>query len=338
MRSRNIKPGFCRNEDLAECSVLARLCFALLPMYADREGRLEDRPKRIRAELFPFDLIDLEPALIELEQYGLIARYTASGLALIQILGFLKHQNPHHREPASTLPPHPALRRDPEGKYVKPEADPGLHAAKAEARPALHDIKARGKPEALPVLNGHKARGKPEASPGLSPHKSTMDGASAVLDSLIPGFLDTGEEISDLSVARARPSADPPPAFALVSQADPAATGPPPDCPHLEVLALWAEVLPAMPQHLPEQWRGARADHLRTRWRETATAKGWTHKAQGLAYFRKLFAFIGRSGFLTGRASVAHGKRPFAVELEWVVKPANWAKVHEGKYHEEATA
>lgn len=338
-RARNIKPGFCRNEDLAECSVWARLCFALLPMQADREGRLEDRPKRIKAELFPFDSVEVEPLLIELELRGLIARYAVGGLGLIQILGFRKHQNPHHREPESVLPPHPALRLDPEGKYVKPEAQPGLHAEKAEARPALHDIKARGKPEAQPVLNGHRARGKPEASPGLSPHESSMDGPSAVL---IPdsGFLipDTGEEISDLSVARARPSADPPPAFALVSQADPAATGPPPDCPHLEVLALWAEVLPAMPQHLPEQWRGARADHLRTRWRETATAKGWTHKAQGLAYFRKLFAFIGRSGFLTGRTSVAHGKRPFAAELEWVVKPANWAKVHEGKYHEEATA
>jgi len=46
-RSRNIKPGFFRNEMLAECSPLARLLFAGLWCLADRFGRLEDRPKRI---------------------------------------------------------------------------------------------------------------------------------------------------------------------------------------------------------------------------------------------------------------------------------------------------
>ncbi len=113
----------------------------------------------------------------------------------------------------------------------------------------------------------------------------------------------------------------------------------PPDCPHADVLALWAEVLPAMPQHLPDHWRGARADHLRTRWRETAIAKGWTSKAEGLAYLRKLFAYVGRSQFLTGRApSSRPGVRPFVIELEWLVNPTNWAKVVEGKYHAEEQA
>lgn len=111
----------------------------------------------------------------------------------------------------------------------------------------------------------------------------------------------------------------------------------PPDCPHLAVLALWAEVLPAMPQHLTSQWKGARADHLRARWRETAAEKAWTDEAQGLAYLRKLFAYVGQSPFLTGKASQRDPtKRPFVIELEWLVNPANWAKVHEGKYHQES--
>lgn len=112
-----------------------------------------------------------------------------------------------------------------------------------------------------------------------------------------------------------------------------------PDCPHLDALALWRECLPALPQHLPEQWRGARADHLRARWRETAEQKGWTEREQGLAYLRKLFGYVGRSEFLTGKAqSTTPGKRPFVVELEWLVNPTNWAKVLEGKYHEEQAA
>lgn len=109
-----------------------------------------------------------------------------------------------------------------------------------------------------------------------------------------------------------------------------------PDCPHLEVLELWASVLPALPQHDPEQWKGARADHLRARWRETAVAKGWSGQPDGMAYLRKLFGYVGQSAFLTGRVTPGQGKRPFFVELEWLVKPINWAKVIEGKYHTEA--
>ena len=112
----------------------------------------------------------------------------------------------------------------------------------------------------------------------------------------------------------------------------------PPDCPHLEILNLWAEVLPAMPQHLPDHWAGARADHLRARWRETAVLKKWPDQAAGIAYFRKLFGYVGQSQFLTGKTKTRDGGRPFVIELEWLVKPTSWAKVIEGKYHQEATA
>lgn len=109
-----------------------------------------------------------------------------------------------------------------------------------------------------------------------------------------------------------------------------------PDCPHQSILALWAECLPALPQHNPGMWTGARADHLRARWRETAASEGWESESQGLEYFRRMFAFIGRSAFLTGRAKPHDGRPPFVAELAWVVSPQNWAKVHEGKYHTEA--
>lgn len=47
--ARNIKPGFFTNDVLAACDQLARLLFAGLWTVADRAGRLEDRPKRIKA-------------------------------------------------------------------------------------------------------------------------------------------------------------------------------------------------------------------------------------------------------------------------------------------------
>lgn len=138
---------------------------------------------------------------------------------------------------------------------------------------------------------------------------------------------------SNLPVAPAR-QADRQPSLALVESHEPQGI---PDCPHQDVLRLWAEVLPAMPQHKPELWAGSRADHLRARWRETAAAKGWATKDDGLAYLRKLFVYVGQSRFLTGRAPARRdGKPPFVIELEWLVLPGNWAKVIEGKYHQEA--
>ena len=143
------------------------------------------------------------------------------------------------------------------------------------------------------------------------------------------------EEISKLSLASTRPVAEYEPEPEKAIPGKPAI----PDCPHLEILSLWAEVLPALPQHSPSLWNGARASHLRARWRETASAKGWTTKEQGLAYFRRVFAHVGKSNFLTGRVPNRDPtKRPFLIELEWLVSPGNWAKVLEGKYSEEVAA
>lgn len=97
-RARNIKPGFYKNEDLAECSVWARFIFPGLWMLADKHGVLEDRPKRIKAELLPFDSQEIEPLLSELEARLLIVRFEKNGASYIWIPGFAKHQTPHYSE------------------------------------------------------------------------------------------------------------------------------------------------------------------------------------------------------------------------------------------------
>ncbi len=103
-RARNIKPGFFANEDLAECEPLARLLFAGLWCLADREGRLEDRPKRIRAELLPYDSCDADDLLNQLQARGFILRYSHGAGRFIQVLKFDSHQNPHMKEAKSSIP------------------------------------------------------------------------------------------------------------------------------------------------------------------------------------------------------------------------------------------
>lgn len=103
-RTRDIRPGFFKNENLGRCSPLARLLFAGLWVNADREGRLEDRPMRIKAEVLPYDECDANALLDELQQFNFITRYDSKGRFYIQINGFLENQRVHPKEPPSVIP------------------------------------------------------------------------------------------------------------------------------------------------------------------------------------------------------------------------------------------
>ncbi len=151
-RARSIKPGFFKNEELAECTLAARLLFIGLWGLADRQGRLEDRPKRIKAELFAYVSIEVEPLLHELaSRGGFILRYRIGDLDLIQILNFGKHQNPHHREAPSILPA-------PEG-FVVPTTEP-------EAERPSYDLQAPACTGFDPLI-GDLAKGQNPADSGL---------------------------------------------------------------------------------------------------------------------------------------------------------------------------
>lgn len=113
-----MKPGFFTNEHLAALPYEARLCFAGLWTIADREGRLEDRPLRIKAVLFPYDDLDMNGLLAQLEQKGFIVRYIADGVAYVAIPTFLEHQRPKSDETPSAIPA--PILADPRGKVSAP--------------------------------------------------------------------------------------------------------------------------------------------------------------------------------------------------------------------------
>jgi len=103
-RARNIKPGFFRNADLVELPYEARLLFIGLWTIADRKGRLEDRPKQIKMELFPADNLDCDALLDELVKIGVVTRYQHGDSRYLQVVNFERHQNPHKDEKASSIP------------------------------------------------------------------------------------------------------------------------------------------------------------------------------------------------------------------------------------------
>lgn len=130
-RARLVKPGLFANEELAALSVRSRLLFVGLWTLADKRGRLEDRPMRIKGALFPYENVPLERHLAELASAGFITRYVAEGEKYIQIWRFEAHQKPHVNEPESKIPAPPG--------YVSPASTNGASpstigtSARAEA-------------------------------------------------------------------------------------------------------------------------------------------------------------------------------------------------------------
>lgn len=103
-RARLLKPGFFENEDLAKMPPHGRLLFQGLWTLADREGRLHDRPAWIKGQIFAYENVKVDGLLAQLDAGGFIQRYEVEGARYIQVVKFEKHQSPHVREPASTIP------------------------------------------------------------------------------------------------------------------------------------------------------------------------------------------------------------------------------------------
>jgi hypothetical protein len=145
-RARNVKPSFFTNDTLAELPALARLLFIGLWTLADREGRLEDRPKKIKAEVLPYDDCDADALLGALHGRGFILRYQVQEGRFIQVVKFAKHQNPHVREPASAIPA------------------PDEHSASTVPEPDEHRTGPALSPFPFPDSSTRPSRGSPDVS------------------------------------------------------------------------------------------------------------------------------------------------------------------------------
>lgn len=89
---------------------MARLLYIALWCEADREGRLQWKPRTFKMRYFPADEIDIESLCSELVGSALVRLY-ADGLAYIPTFSAHQHVNP--RESASTLPDPETVTRGP---------------------------------------------------------------------------------------------------------------------------------------------------------------------------------------------------------------------------------
>lgn len=170
-------------------------------------------------------------------------------------------------------------------------------------------------------LSASRGDDKPQSRPSEGPSK--------------PHRSQEQEQEQDLPLADARGAtgAVAPPALRL------AKTTTVPDCPHQQIISMYHEFLPTCPQVM--EWTEQRQGLLRARWREKARpngrSQGYASVEAGLAYWRRFFAHVAESRFLTGQCQPGPNGRPvFVATLEWLLRPSNFAKVIEGNYHDAA--
>lgn len=189
-RARLIKPGFFTNEELHTLHPYARLLYVGLWTLADREGRLKDRPLRIKAELFPYDTVKTEPLIGKLTDLGFLCRYQAAGDSFIHIITFKEHQHPHPKEPLSLLPPCPVH-------------EPCMNHASAKPEPVMRHVPPAKTSEAeagssIPSIPSGSSEAEADAAPAASLLRDRMLALDSKLPAKHQGDPETREEFMQL--------------------------------------------------------------------------------------------------------------------------------------------
>lgn len=93
--------------------------------------------------------------------------------------------------------------------------------------------------------------------------------------------------------------------------------------PAAEIVDLYHKILPELPP--VKKLTDTRRSYIKQRWKQG--------DLPDLDTWEKYFTFVRDSDFLMGRTEGRAGSKPFKASLEWLSRPANYAKVYEGNYH-----
>lgn len=180
-RSRIIKPGFFTDEKIVSLRPEERLLFIGLWCHADREGRLKNRPNQIRLDVFPGTEVDVRSGLDALAGAGLICRYRAEDIDIIQVANFTEHQRPHHREPDSILPAYTGHGCPDHGRTMAMDDAYTDDARAVDVRTiGLTEASDAGSNGSARPTGGPEADAKPTESSANTVHEPSMPHASAM--------------------------------------------------------------------------------------------------------------------------------------------------------------
>jgi hypothetical protein len=104
-----LDPEWFSDDRLAECGPVGFQLFMGLLCLTDKEGKIEDRPAKIQAKIFPYSpKLNLHQELSKLAEVGLISRYEADGACVIIVNAFNQMGLTYNNEKVAGLPDKPA--------------------------------------------------------------------------------------------------------------------------------------------------------------------------------------------------------------------------------------
>lgn len=146
-RIRSIKPELFMDEDLAALPVEARYLLIGLHCHADRAGRFEWRPARLRALIYPFEQsLDVAALLEQLRAARYLLRYEAHGAVFGYVRNWTKQQVINNRERDSELPP------PPDEAEAEAVGFPAAAPQAAQVAPELKTKKKKAAPDPGPLF------------------------------------------------------------------------------------------------------------------------------------------------------------------------------------------
>ncbi len=162
-RIRTVKPELFKHEDLFDAELASglplRLAFIGLFTVADCEGRFKWRPRTLKLEVLPHDLVDFAQVMNALERAGFIERYEVNGETYGSIPSFTKHQRIQTKELAagSSIPAPVATN------------ETGTHPGRTQERTSTHLESQEGKGKEGKGKGREEAAQAPPASPPVPP-------------------------------------------------------------------------------------------------------------------------------------------------------------------------
>jgi len=327
MRIRTIKPEFFWDVKIGRLSCYARLTFIGLWCLADDYGTLDKHPLVIKGQLFPFDPdVDIEACLRELEEQKLILRYGPEKL-YIYIPGFKKHQKINRPSEYRQAPPPEEFGIDVEAWLN--ENSLNTHGGLSEDSLSTHG-----------GLTEHSVTEYINSNNNKETETEIETDIETETDIVTETETETEKRENKKCTANA----------VLVDEPDDSSTIPPPTkknkitpCPYQEIVELYHKILPDLPRcRLITE---TRKRYIKARWREILTKpelmemmvkneEGKTDREKGLLWFERFFKYVSESNFLCGKVPPGKDRdHPFMADLEWLMRPNNFVKVLEGRYH-----
>jgi hypothetical protein len=102
-RIRTVKPEFWSDDKILNIPPLARLAFIGTFNFADDAGNIDRSSNQLKARIFPGDMIEVEPLILDILGQGLMVEYEVDGKKYLHIRNFDRHQR-INRPSAPTCP------------------------------------------------------------------------------------------------------------------------------------------------------------------------------------------------------------------------------------------